>query len=78
MSDQASSKIKFTVDRIESHIQTLEVEVDANLSEADQIKQAQQLANDDNGEYVGSLEFRETDDSPENWSVFNHNKKQVS
>lgn len=73
-----SSKIKFTVDRIESYSQTIEVEVDANLSEADRIKQAQQLANDDNGEHVGGLEYRNTDDSPENWSVFNHNKKQIS
>lgn len=71
-------KIKFTVDRIESHIQSIEVEVDANLSEAEQIKQAQGLADDDNGEYIGELEFRETDDSPENWSVYDHNKKQIS
>lgn len=73
-----AKKIKFTVDRIESHSQSIEVEVDADLSLEDQIKQAQQLANDDIGENVGELEYRETDGDPENWSVYDHNRKHIS
>ena len=36
-------KIKLTVDRIESHSQSIEVEVDADLSWDDQIIQAQEI-----------------------------------
>jgi len=72
------NKIKFIVDRIESHTQSIEVEVDADLSLAEQIKQAQQLANDDNGEEVGELQYRDTDGDPENWSVYDHNHKHIS
>lgn len=58
-----------TVDRIERHIQPVEVEVDSSLPLNEQIRQAQTMVLEGEGNEVGELEYHSTDDPSDNWTV---------
>lgn len=68
---------KVIVHRIERYIQQVEVEVDETLPALEQAKQAQQMVANDEGSEVGELEYHSTSQSPENWSVYNDEGKQI-
>lgn len=70
-------KTTITVHRIERHVQQVQIEVDADLPPSEQARQAIELASGGVGTEVGELEYHSTDQSPENWSVYDSEGKQI-